>query len=252
MVARALVREIPDSFTRALSARGASSSIDVALAREQHALYREALQSSQTIVVPADEESPDCVFVEDTAVILGNHHKAILTRPGAPSRQRETSAIASALAPYLDLLRMEAPATLDGGDVMYLKGRFYVARSARTNADGIEMLRHWCGRDAVLPVGLPTGVLHLKCVVSPIDQETILLADDSLSPQLFPGIEILRVPKEETYAANAVACGSHVVCAAEYPRTIDLLAAAGRDPRPVPTTEVRKADGSLTCQSLLW
>jgi dimethylargininase len=251
MVARALVRQIPDSFTRALSADGAASSIDLALAREQHALYREALQPVQTIVVPADEECPDCVFVEDTAVIIGNT-KAILTRPGAPSRQRETTAIATALAPFLELVRMAAPATLDGGDVMFVRDKLYVARSARTNADGIEMLRHWCGRDAVIPVGLPTGVLHLKCVVSPIDQETILLADESLSPQLFPGIEILRVPKEETYAANAVACGSHVVCAAEYPRTIDLLAAAGHAPRPVPTTEVRKADGSLTCQSLLW
>ncbi|MBA3463993.1 MAG: N(G),N(G)-dimethylarginine dimethylaminohydrolase [Deltaproteobacteria bacterium] len=247
---RALVRKIPDSFTRALSAVGAASSIDPVLAREQHALYRAALRVDHEIVVEADEECPDCVFVEDTAVIVGS--KAIITRPGAVTRRRETPPIADALAPYLDLVQMQEPATLDGGDVMYVNGKFYVARSARTNAEGIEMLRHWFGRDVVIPVGLPSGTLHLKCVVSPIDQQTILLADENLSPHLFPGVEILRVPREETYAANAVARSSHVVCAAEYPRTIDLLDAAGHHPHPVPTTEVRKADGSLTCQSLVW
>lgn len=247
-VARALFRAIPDSFTRAISREVPRVPIDLALARQQHAAYRAAFDATP-ILVDADEACPDCVFVEDTAVILDG--KALITRPGAASRLAETSAIARALAPHLDLVAMEPPATLDGGDVMVAGGRIYVGRSARTNADGIEMLRRVFGAQRVLPIGLPAHVLHLKCVVTPLGSG-VALADRSLSPELFPGMPIVRIPAEETYAANVVDLGGAVIAAAEFPRTLEALTAAGYHVRPVPTTEVQKADGSLTCQSLRW
>ncbi len=252
MPERVLVREIPDSFPRALSMHAPSSAIDVALARQQHAAYRHVFTAAgvQEIVVRADEECPDCVFVEDTAVIVDGI--ALITRPGAPSRQPESGPIAAALAPYLDLVHMQAPATLDGGDVMCAGSRIYVGRSARTNGEGIATLAHTFGRDRVVAIDLPPGVLHLKCVVSPLDDGAILLADDSLAHELFAGLEIVRVPREETYAANAVALLACVIVAEEYPRTIAAIDAAGHSVWPVPTSEVRKADGSLTCQSLRW
>ncbi len=250
MTHRVLVRAIPDSFPRALSMHAPSSPIDVALARQQHAAYREAFQGFHEIAVATDEECPDCVFVEDTAVIVAGI--ALITRPGAPSRQREVGPIADALAPYLDLVHMQAPATLDGGDVMCVGARIFVGRSARTNVEGIATLAHTFGRDRVIPIDLPARVLHLKCVVSPLDDEAVLLADDSLPHELFEGLHILRVPREETYAANAVALPAHVIVAAEYPRTNEALDAAGYERYPVPTSEVRKADGSLTCQSIRW
>ena len=135
---------------------------------------------------------------------------------------------------------------------MCVGSRIYVGRSARTNAAGIATLAHTFGRERVVAIDLPPGVLHLKCVVSPLDDGTVLLADGSLSHALFAGLEIVRVPREETYAANAVALGNHVVAAEEYPRTLAALDAAGRAVWAVPTTEVCKADGSLTCQSLRW
>jgi dimethylargininase len=247
----ALTRHVPNSFASALAMSRPASPIDVALAQRQHLAYCAAIAECGATVttLPADEACPDCVFVEDTAVIVDN--VALITRPGAPSRQAETPPIARALEAWCELVHMAAPATLDGGDVMRVGATMFVGRSARTNEDGIAALRR-AVRLHVVPIALPPGVLHLKCVVSPLDAETILLADDSLPHDLFPGLRIVRVPRDETYAANAVAIGRHVVVAAEHPRTHGLLADAGFTPHPVPTTEVCKADGSLTCQSLLW
>ncbi len=253
MATRALFREIPDSFTRALSRETPKQPIDVALAREQHAAYRALFSQGFQLLVPADEECPDCVFVEDTAVVVGD--KALITRPGAPSRQRETAAVAQALAPYLDLVTMEPPATLDGGDVMFTSKRCYVGKSARTNDAGIEMLARVVGREHLVVVDLPPGILHLKCVVTPLEGDQIALADQSLSSELFPGLEIVRVPVEETYAANIVALYGYIIVAEGYPRTLEVLDRAGYhgdDLYTVPVSEVRKADGSLTCQSIRW
>ena len=251
---RALMRGVPASFPDALASAAPASPIDVALARAQHAAYRAALEAAGATVtlLPADEACPDCCFVEDTAVVAGG--AALVTRPGAASRRAEVAAVAAALAPVLELVRMTEPATLDGGDCMRLGSTIYVGRSARTNAAGIARLEAvFAPRGiAVVAVELPASVLHLKCVCSPLGDDRLLLARDTLPASTFPRADILWVPATEAYAANAVAVGTHVIVAAEYPRTHDLLAAAGFAIHPVPTSEVRKADGSLTCQSIVY
>ena len=227
--------------------------IEVARALAQHAAYTAALAACglEVTSVPADDACPDCVFVEDTAVVAGG--LALITRPGAPSRRPETPPIAAALGAWLRVVHMEAPATLDGGDVLRLGTTLYVGRSARTNAAGIARLAEVFEPHgfAVVAVDLPPSVLHLKCVCSPLAAGALLVAESSLPATTFPGAELLWVPTEETYAANAVAVDRHVVIAAEFPRTRELLDRAGYVVHPVPTTEVRKADGSLTCQSIL-
>lgn len=247
----ALTRGVPASFTRALCATPAP--IDVELARAQHAAYSAALQACGATVtlIPADDDYPDCCFIEDTAVIAKGI--ALITRPGAPSRRGETAAIERALrGTGLVLAHISEPGTLDGGDCMRVGDRLYVGRSARTNAEGIAQLREvFAELLEIVPIDLPPHVLHLKCVCSPLSPESILLADDSLPPSLFSS-RIVRVPAAETYAANAVAIGNHVVVADGFPRTVEALTAAGFTPHVVPTSEVRKADGSLTCQSLLY
>jgi dimethylargininase len=243
----AIVREIPDSFTQALAMTPAA--IDVALARAHHAAYRAALVAcgARIEVVAADEAHPDCVFVEDTAVIANG--RALITRPGAPSRRGETAAIAAALRSRVEVIEMHEPATLDGGDCMRIGDTIYVGRSARTNSDGIARLREVFGK--VVAIEMPPNVLHLKCVCSPLDDETILLADQSIQASAFAA-RVIRVPVAETYAANAVAVGTHVIVAGGFPRTHEAIARAGFALHPVPTSEVRKADGSLTCQSLIF
>jgi dimethylargininase len=251
---RALTRGIPASFTRALSARPAP--IDVDIARNQHAAYCAALEACGAAVtrLAPDEEYPDCVFVEDTAVIAEGI--AIITRPGALSRRGETTGIEAALRDTgLTVTHITEPGTLDGGDCMRLGNRIYVGRSARTNAEGIAQLAAALAGVAgvleIVAIDLPSHVLHLKCVCSPLSPETMLLADESLPASLFDA-HIVRVPAAETYAANAVAIGKHVIVADGFPRTLDAIITAGFTPHLVPTSEVRKADGSLTCQSLLY
>lgn len=250
---RALVRAIPDSFASALSSEKPASPISVALAREQHAAYVRALEACgvAVTVLAADEACPDCVFVEDTAVVI--EATALVTRPGAPSRRAETRAIARELDATLDVIPMLEPATLDGGDVMRVGQAIFVGRSARTNDAGIEQLAavfrdH---RFTVVPLALPPQVLHLKCVVTPLGGDRILLADDSIAAAAFGGVHVVRVPREETYAANCVAIGDQVIVAEGFPRTHEVLRAAGFTLHVVPCSEVCKADGSLTCQSII-
>jgi dimethylargininase len=250
---RALMRGVPSTFVDAIASTVPEAPIDVALAREQHGAYRSALEAIGVSVttLDADDGSPDCCFIEDAAVVAGS--LALLTRPGAASRRAETQAVAAALEPRLDVARMRAPATLDGGDCMRVGQTLYVGRSARTNAAGRARLAEvFAPRGLrVVEVDLPPGVLHLKCVCTPLGGERVLLARETVPASTFRGVDIVWVPACEAYAANVVAIGAHVVVAAGYPRTQAALFAAGFTLHPVETSEVHKADGSLTCQSIL-
>jgi dimethylargininase len=250
---RALLRGIPDSFPRALAAVAPEHPVDVALARAQHRAYRAGLEALglQVTVLPAREDLPDCCFIEDTAVVADG--LAVITRPGAVSRRAEPEAVEVALD-GVEVVRMTAPATLDGGDVMRVGKTFFVGRSARTNAEGMKQLQAAFAPRGfeVVAVELPAGVLHLKCHCSPLGDGRVLLAEGTIPAEALAGTRVLLVPYAEKDAANCVSIGAQAVVAAEFPRTLELLAKVGFKVHPVPTTEVRKADGALTCQSLIY
>lgn len=245
---RAITREVPDSFANALCATAPELPIDIVTARAQHAVYRSTLTSLGVAVktLPAEHALPDSCFVEDTAVVVDG--VALITRPGAPSRQPEPVRVAEALK--LERIYMQEPATLDGGDVMRVGSRLYVGKSARTNAAGIEELRR-VFTDVVV-IDMPPNTLHLKCVCAPLGNDRITLADDTIPSSAFGSVDIVRVPAEEAYAANVLAIGASVLVPAGYPRTRDALAAVGFSPIELHTTEFRKADGALTCLSILY
>jgi dimethylargininase len=249
----AITRAVPSSVASALTTVRPAAPVDLAIARAQHFKYRAALAELGLAVelIPADDATPDCQFIEDTAVVAGGI--ALITRPGAPSRQPEVDAVAAALGSRLELARMTAPATLDGGDCMRLGDTIYVGLSARTTAAGVDQLAAvFAPRGfAVVAVALPPGVLHLKCVCSPIGADRVLLARGSIAPDVFAGAGIVWVPAEETYAANAVVFAGGAIISDGFPRTRDALAAAGLRTIPVATSEARKADGSLTCMSII-
>ena len=248
-----LVRGVAESYVRALVAAPPERPIDVARARAQHAEYVTALASLDVDVValPADEACPDCCFVEDTAVVAAG--AALLARPGAPSRRGEVPAVAAALAERCELVRMEAPATLDGGDCLRAGTTFYVGRSRRTNAEGIARLAAAFAPRGfrVVPVELPAGVLHLKSVCSPLGDDRVLVAELTIPPTTFAGLRAIVVPAAEAHAANAVVVGGGAVVAAGCPRTQSLVEAEGFVTLAVDTSEMRKADGALTCLSIL-
>ena len=137
----AITRPVSPSLAKCELTHLAREPIDVARATSQHAAYEHLLGSLGATIVraPAAPQFPDAVFIEDTAIVLDE--VAVLTRPGAPSRQGESAAVAPVLAKYRSLLSMEPPATLDGGDVLRLGRTLYVGRSGRTNQEGIEELQ---------------------------------------------------------------------------------------------------------------
>lgn len=251
---RAIVRAPSASLVHALGQEDGVV-IDLERARAQHAAYVAALAALgvEIVALPPLDAHPDACFVEDTAVIFGAH--ALVTRPGAPSRQGEAASVGDALAALgLALTVMHAPATLDGGDVMRVGKRFFVGRSARTNDAGIEALAAFArsvDRDAsVVALDMPADLLHLKCDTSPLGDDAVL-AVEGLPLDLPPGLTRIDVPRTERFAANAVAIGRQVLVAAHHPETHARLAAAGYEPHPVDTSELRKAAGALTCLSLL-
>ncbi len=256
-----LVRPPGASFAQAISSR--SAVIDVALAQAQHAEYRQALAAAGLTVevLPADERYPDGCFVEDTAVIAGG--RAVICRPGAASRRGEEAAVAACLAGRLPLARIVAPGTLDGGDVIIAPDRVLVGRSARTNAAGIAQLAVALANPqgverpaglASLPVhAVPVnGYLHLKSAATYIGHETVLAVAAYADHPTFAGLDVLAVPAEEAYAADALGIGDYVILPAGYPRVAAMLRACGFTILPVPVSEFAKADGGVTCLSLVW
>jgi dimethylargininase len=252
-MAFALVRGVPESFAHALSAAPPDPPIDVSIARKQHAAYVAALTTLglEVVTIPADEACPDCCFIEDTVVAADG--MAVLTRPGAPSRRGEVDAVALVLGARVELRRMEAAATLDGGDCLRLGKTIYVGRSARTNENGLAYLRAVFGPRGygVVAVPMPPGALHLKSVCSPLGEDLVLVAEGTLPAGTFGDARVLTVPREESAAANAVAFDRAALVAMDGVRTAALLARESFHVIPVDTSELRKADGALTCLSVI-
>lgn len=256
---------MPIAITRAVSptivdcelTHLAREPIDVALATAQHEGYEELLRSLGATVVRAraTPTMPDAVFVEDTAVVLDE--VAILTRPGAVSRRPETETIGALLASYRPVQAMSAPATLDGGDVLRMGRRLYVGRvrgaQGRTNESGIEQLG-----DLVAPFGwqiVPVeiaGCLHLKSAVTALGDDLVLLNPSWVAPSAFEHCEILAVDDREPHAANALRIRDAIVYPAHFPRTLERLTARGLRVATVASTELAKAEGGVTCCSLVF
>src|SRR5919107_2664373 len=244
----ALVCPPSDAFARAISSAGAS--LDPARARAQHAAYRDALADLvEVVALPPDEELPDACFVDDCAVVLGG--RALLTRPGAPSRAAEPERLAGTLARLVEEVEaMTVPATLDGGDVLRLGRTLVVGRSERTNQDGVRQLSRFAeqagGRVEVAAV--PPGTLHLQSAVTALADDAVVGAAELLEQPALRGVaNRLVVPPEEAAAANLLAVGTTAVLPAGCPRTAAAVRALGFEVREVELGEFHKADAGATC-----
>jgi dimethylargininase len=254
MTARtALIRPVPDSFPRAL-VRNGRPAFDLDLARAQHQEYVRLLEESGHIVrvVPPDEAHPDCVFIEDAAVILGT--VALATRPGAESRRGEVPPVAEALAHRFDIAEISAPGTLDGGDVMVLGERVFVGRSSRTNDDGIGQLRAVADHQGYDVVTVDVeGVLHLKSAVLPIDEQTLVVTPGTVDESRFEGLRIMYEHEDERHRFSALPLGEgQVLVTASAPSTAAGVAGLGKEVVAIDVSQIQTADGGLTCMSILF
>jgi dimethylargininase len=252
-MATALLRSVPESFRHAITSdRGRAP--DVELARIQHARYRGHLEAADydIEVLDADEDHPDCLFIEDPAVVMGP--VALITRPGAPSRRGEVAAVAAALSKWFRLAEVQPPGTLDGGDVMRLGDTVWVGLSDRTNAEGARQLAAVTAELGLRIVEVPVrGVLHLKSGVSPIDGETVVVTPGAFDEDLLHGLRVIEEVEAERYRFSALPLNSGVVMVTESaPRTSERLAALGHQVVPIDVSEIQAADGGLTCMSILF
>ena len=227
--------------------------IDLELARTQHAGYEQALRAAGCDVrqLSGQPEMADSVFVEDNVIVLDK--VAVLTRPGAASRRGEIESMAIALAPFRQLLRIEAPATLDGGDVLRLDRVLHVGASSRSNAQGVEQLACLVAPFAYRVQAVPLhGCLHLKSAVTQVAADVLLFNPDWVDAQSFPGYRMLAIDPAEPFAANAVWVGEQLLYSAAFPRTADKLRHAGVDVQTLQMSETEKAEGGVTCCSVIF
>jgi dimethylargininase len=248
----ALTRTVPPSIANCELTHMAREPIDVARAIEQHARYEQALIALGCTIhqLPPLPDLPDSVFVEDTAVVLAEF--AVIARPGAPSRRPEVASVAEALRPHYPLAFIEPPGTLDGGDVLRIGSTIYVGRSTRTNAEGIRQLTSFASADGYrVETVKVSGCLHLKSAVTLVAEDAVLLNPAWVDSSCFRGIRQIEVHPTEPFAANAVLIGNSVIYSATYTETRRLLEQDGIELQVVDMDELQKAEGAVTCCSIL-
>ncbi len=254
MFSKAILRQPSENFADGLTSVDLGVP-DLERAVGQHRGYCEALVRCglEVIELEADAEFPDSVFVEDTAVLTGRC--AVVTRPGAASRAGETVSMAAALARYYDRLdRVEAPGTIDGGDVCQIGDHFLIGISDRTNEEGARQLAAYLGAAGYTASNIDirgmTGLLHLKSGISSLGDRRVLVTDALAGEKELEGFELVRVPDGEEYAANCIRVNDYVLMAAGFPKVKDLLEGLGYSVLELEMSEFQKMDGGLSCLSL--
>lgn len=248
----AITRKVSPSFASCQLEYLKREPIDVARAEAQHRNYEAALErlGVRVVSLPAEPELPDCVFVEDPALVLDEI--AIITRMGAQSRRGESASLAAALAGFRPVVRMREPATLEGGDVAQIGKTLYVGLSRRTNAEGARQLAAIVEPHGyrVLPVQV-TGCLHLKSACCAVSDDTVL-ANRALFDSSTIQCKMIDVPAEEPGAADVLRTGGTVLIPASFSRTARLLEESGFKVEALDVSELQKAEAGVTCMSLLF
>ena len=248
----AITREVSRSIIHCELTHLERRPIDIQRARAQHAEYEAALKQLSLAVLSLPEEPSlaDSVFVEDTALVLDEC--AIILRPGADSRRSETESIARVLSPYRKLFNIQAPARVDGGDILRVGGQVYIGLSTRSDTNAMEQIQ-----DFLQPYGYEvqavkvTGCLHLKSAVTQVAEDALVINPAWVDKKNFAGMKFIEIEPSEPYAANALWLGDTVLYPKAFPRTRKKLMDAGIKIVDVDADELAKAEGALTCCSLL-
>ncbi|MBI4760038.1 MAG: dimethylargininase [Chloroflexi bacterium] len=248
----AITRDISPRFNECELTHLERAPIDVEKARAQHRGYVNALKQlgCSVLELPAEADLPDSVFVEDTAVILPE--AAVLTRPGADSRKPEVESIAQALSPLVKLLSIREPATLDGGDVLVVGKRIFVGMSTRSNEEALLQLQELLGGYGYSVRGVPLrDCLHLKSAVTRVNDHTLLINKHWVDTAFFADYNLIEVDPSEPYAANCLPIGDAIIFPAAFPQTRAKLETLGCKIVSVEVDELAKAEGAVTCCSLI-
>ncbi len=239
-------------MTECIRTFAADEAIDLARAHEQHRRYRETLSraGASVVVLEANRDHPDSVFIEDTAIVLDE--VAVLTSMGAPSRRAEPAGVEAELEKYRNVVSIQAPATIEGGDVLRVGRTVFVGVTSRTNRAGIDAFREIAGRFGYeLRAVRTSSCLHLKSACTALPDGRLLGNPRWLESGDLHGFEMVAVPETEAHAANVLLVGDRVVMPRAWPETARLVEQCGFTVDRIDVTEFAKADGCVTCLSLL-
>ncbi len=217
----------------------------------QHETYVHTLKNLglEVIVLEAEPNYPDAYFVEDVAVVTPE--VAVITIPGALSRQGEQESIEPVLAQYRPVKRIEPPGTVEGGDVLLVGKHCFIGISERTNAHGAKQLGSLLEEYGYSWETIPVGAgLHLKSSVNDLGQDTLIMTRTLLRHEAFKRFTVVIVHENETNGANVLLVNDHLLIPAGYPLTKKLLSDLDRKIIELDVSEVSKMDGGLTCMSL--
>lgn len=259
----AFVRELSDSFEESLKLSPPPVPIDLDLAKQQHENYIQLLKSllEEVIVIPGDPHHPDCNFIEDTAIIVENN--SVISLMGAFERRGEELPVALAIEKLgtKNITYIEAPGTMDGGDILYTGSHLFVGLSRRTNAEALQQLKDiFHGKVDVIGIPVEEG-LHLKSILSQFDQHTLVIADSEsgqsvqnlISEATNDAYAFIQVP--DTIASNVLRIGSTIIVQEGFPDSEVLLRknsdAMHLNLVTINMSELIKADGALTCGCIL-
>lgn len=249
----ALTREVSEAIARCELTHLDRVTIDVGLARVQHAEYELRLRSLGCTVVrlPPAPDMPDAVFVEDVAVVLDE--LAVIARPGARSRRGETESMQAVLETHRPLFWIEAPGTIEGGDVLRVDRTLFVGVSTRTNQSGLDQFR-----ELVEPFGYwievveVAGALHLKSAVTRVGERTLLINRAWVDAHAFGDYDLIDVDPSEPFSANGLLVGGAVIYPATCVRTAERLERRGIRVEAIDVSELAKAEGGVTCCSVVF
>src|ERR1700741_3658770 len=254
MFTRAIVRLPAPNFYQGLTTAGLGVP-DYELALQQHANYCAALVACglRVTTLALDEDYSDSTFVEDTAIVTARC--AVLTRPGAPSRAGEVASMRPALAEFFpDLNTIEAPGTVDGGDVCEAGDHFFIGLSERTNEAGVQQLTQLLSpfgyTCSMVDIRNETSLLHLKSGLAYLGDYRLVVTEPLARRAEFVGYDHVVVNDVEAYAANCVRVNDYVLVAADYPVFTEKLRALGYQTITLEMSEFEKMDGGLSCLSL--
>lgn len=255
----AITRQVSPAINRCELTHITREPVDYQRACAQHKQYEEALHSlgMDVITLDAEPDLPDSVFVEDVALVLDEC--AIMLNPGASSRRPEVASVEKALAAYREIFRVQPPATVDGGDILRVGKTIYVGMSSRSTGEAVEQIKaileprnlKVTGGYQVRPVNV-TGCLHLKSAVTQVGEDTLLINPRWVSKEDFPGMQFIEIDPSEPYAANAVLVGGTIIYPSSFPKTRAKLEKAGIKLLAVEADELAKAEGAVTCCSLIF
>jgi len=247
---KAIVREPGNKYSECISSHPQRHTIDVALARDQHALYCRTLEELGVDVIrlPRDDEHPDSCFVEDNAVVFGK--KAMICRMAKESRRGEEADVEGILGQYVRTSKAVSPATIEGGDVIHLEDRLICGITQRTNDTGAQQMRDWL--ETWVDTVVDGSIVHLKSYLNYLGQDRMISTAKYGRHSLLEGFDVIVVRDEDWYSTNNIVIGDTVIMPKGFPKTESMLTSAGLRVIPLEMTEFPKCEGALTCLSILF